>query len=294
MIDQDGTMPLLDEDILVVCDVHAVVHWDGKLEEITVAVMAKRWKISGLAGRCDLDFGGHHSAWRPHTPTPCTVSSISDIHTWRGQVKQSRGSFRSKSERGFKCKHLIGFWLGFSKQVCANGVSKKQMPICWWMHLAGVQNHAGYIKDNLVVDNDPMMAYYNEWRNKTVREFILINQKTHKSYSHCWQNRAPEVDVCEVTSPLQGHSQRSQDLRSVCGASMRLVLRPITSLAWVQHEWFEGVWNSDADWECKIGKWLGLASGLGGGGHCFRILPPVSSSCWPIAATLIARGLLAI
>jgi hypothetical protein len=98
------------------------------------------------------------------------------------------------------------------------------------MHLA-VQNHAGCIEDNLVVDNDPMMAYYNEGRNKTVREFILINQKTHKSYSHCWQNRAPEVDVCEVTSPLQGgHSQRSQDLRSVCGASMRLVLRPITSL----------------------------------------------------------------
>ena len=52
---------------------------------------------------------------------------------------------------------------------------------------------------------------------------------------------------------------------------------------WIQHTWYDNVWYRDADGENKIGKWLGLARGIGGG-DCYWILP---ISAKPIARSTV-------
>ena len=57
--------------------------------------------------------------------------------------------------------------------------------------------------------------------------------------------------------------------------------------AYVQHEWYETIWYQDHDRESKIGRWIGVAEGIGGG-DCFWILPlsakPIArSTVWAIS-----------
>jgi hypothetical protein len=57
--------------------------------------------------------------------------------------------------------------------------------------------------------------------------------------------------------------------------------------AYVQHEWCETIWYQDHDGESKIGQWIGVAEGIGGG-DCFWILPisakPIArSTVWAIS-----------
>lgn len=87
--------------------------------------------------------------------------------------------FTTKSIRGFKCAHLIGNSLGFSRFMPMESKSDAHLSLTGFIQQNGVM-------ENLVVDGDPTMAY-KEWR-KTVRQF-RINQQTTEPYSP-WQNRA--------------------------------------------------------------------------------------------------------
>ena len=165
--------------------------------------------------------------------------------------------------------------------------------------------------ENLIVDNDPTMAY-REWR-KTVQEFC-INQRTTEPYSP-WQNRA-ELDVQEVKRSIRRFTKRSGSpkrllcflgelvatLRGLTGyESPKLQGRCATEHAlgytpdlspWIQHAWYENVWYRNADGESRIGKWLGLATSIGGG-DCYWILPlsarPIArSTVWPITRDKLA------
>ena len=166
-----------------------------------------------------------------------------------------------------------------------------------------IQRHG--VMENLIVDNDPTMAY-KEWR-KTIREF-RINQRTTEPYSP-WQNRA-EPDIREVKRSIRRFTKRSGSPRRLWCFLGELVatLRGLTAYEspklqgrcatehalgytpdispWIQHAWYENVWYRDADGESRIGKWLGLASGIGGG-DCFWILslsarPMARSTVWTI------------
>jgi hypothetical protein len=63
---------------------------------------------------------------------------------------------------------------------------------------------------------------------------------------------------------------------------MLWVILPDISL-WIQHAWYDNVWYRDSDGESKIGKWLGVANGIGGG-DCFWLLP---MSARPIARSTV-------
>lgn len=139
---------------------------------------------------------------------------------------------------------------------------------------------------------------------KTIREF-RINQKTTEPYSP-WQNRA-ELDVREVKRSIRTFKKKSGSpkrlrgflgdlvatlrgytaydvpkLQGRCAAEHALGITPDIS-PWIQHEWYEDMWYRGADGESRIGKWLGLASGIGGG-DCFWVLPV---SCRPISRSTV-------
>ena len=79
-------------------------------------------------------------------------------------------------------------------------------------------------------------------------------------------------------------SLRSQDPRGGFGVSWAntSLCTPDISL-WIQHAWYHNVWDQDSDGESKIGKWLGVANGIGGG-DCFWLLP---MSARPIARSTV-------
>ena len=59
-------------------------------------------------------------------------------------------------------------------------------------------------------------------------------------------------------------------------------------------EWYETIWYRDRDGESKIGRWIGVAEGIGGG-DCFWILPlsakPIArSTVWAIACDKAASN----
>ena len=182
--------------------------------------------------------------------------------------------FTTKSVRGFKCAHLSLNYF--------------------------VQNYG--VMEHLVVNNDRTMAF-TEWR-KAVHEY-RINHKTTEPYPS-WQNRA-ELDVREIKRSIRRFKKRSGSLKSLwcflgvlvaalqgftaydvpklqgrCATVQALRYTPNIS-PWIQHEWYEDVWYHGADGESKIGKWLGLAAGIGRG-DCYWILP---SSCRPIAGSTV-------
>jgi hypothetical protein len=212
--------------------------------------------------------------------------------------------FTAKSIRGFKCAHLIGNGLGFSRFMPMELKSDAHLSLTSFIQQHGVM-------ENLIVDNDPTMAY-KEWR-KTVREF-RIHQRTTEPYSP-WQNRA-ELDVREIKRSIRRFTKRSGSpkrlwcflgelvatlrgltayespkLQGRCATEHALGYTPDIS-PWIQHAWYENVWYRDADGESRIGKWLGLASGIGGG-DCFWILPlsarPIArSTVWTITRDELA------
>ncbi len=78
----------------------------------------------------------------------------------------------------------------------------------------------------------------------------------------------------------------SAHLQGRCAAEMVLGYSPDIS-AYVQHEWYEPVWYLDSDGDSKIGRWMGVTEGIGGG-DCFWSLPksakPIArSSVWAIS-----------
>ena len=203
--------------------------------------------------------------------------------------------FTTKSVRGFKCAHLIGNGLGLSKFMPLESKADAHLSLTSFIHQNGIM-------ENLVVDGDPTMAY-KEWQ-KTIREF-RVNQTTTEPYSP-WQNRA-ELDVREVKRAVRRFKKRSGSPRRLwcflgehvstlrgltaydapklqgrCAAEHALGYTPDIS-PWIQHQWYENVWYRDADGEHKIGKWLGMASGIGGGDG-FWILP---TSARPIARSTV-------
>jgi hypothetical protein len=163
------------------------------------------------------------------------------------------------------------------------------------------------IMENLVVDNDPTMAY-KQWK-QTVREF-RINQTMTEPYSP-WQNKA-ELDVRESKRAIRRFKRKSGSPRRLwcflgehvstlrgltaydvpklngrCAAEHALGYTPDIS-PWIMHAWYDNVWYRDQDGENKIGKWLGLARKIGGG-DCFWILPisarPIArSTVWNLTA----------
>ena len=71
-------------------------------------------------------------------------------------------------------------------------------------------------------------------------------------------------------------------LQGRCAAEHALGYTPDIS-PWIQHGWYDNVWYRNANGEHRIGKWLGLASGIGGG-DCYWILP---MSARPIAKSTV-------
>jgi hypothetical protein len=165
--------------------------------------------------------------------------------------------------------------------------------------------------EKLVVDGDPTMAY-KDWK-KTIHEF-RIDQRTTEPYSP-WQNRA-ELDVRETKRAIRRFKKKSNSPRRLlcflgehvatlrgltaydapklqgrCATEHAFGFTPDIS-PWIQHAWYDDVWYRDADGENRIGKWLGLASGIGGG-DCFWILPmsarPIArSTVWSISRDELA------
>jgi hypothetical protein len=203
--------------------------------------------------------------------------------------------FTAKSVRGFKCAHLIGNGIGYSRFMPLESKADAHLSLTSFIHSKGIM-------ENLVVDGDPTMAY-KEWK-RTVREF-RINQRTTEPYSP-WQNRA-EIDVREVKRAMRRFKKKSGSPRQLWCFLGELVatLRGLTAYdapalqgrcatehafgitpdisPYIQHAWYDDVWYRDADGENRIGKWLGLAEKIGGG-DCFWIL---SLSAKPIARSTV-------
>ena len=203
--------------------------------------------------------------------------------------------FNLKSVRGFNCAHVIGNGIGFTRFYPMVSKADAHLSLKAFIQEVGIMEH-------LVVDGDPTMAY-KEWR-KTIQEY-RIKQTTTEPYSP-WQNRA-ELDVREVKRGVRRFVKRSRSprrlwcflgehvtalrgytaydsigLKGRCAAEFAVGYTPDISL-WIQHAWYDNVWYRDADGESKIGKWLGVANGIGGG-DCFWLLP---MSARPIARSTV-------
>ena len=203
--------------------------------------------------------------------------------------------FNLKSVRGFNCAHVIGNGLGFTRFFPMVSKADAHLSLKAFIQDVGIMEH-------LVVDGDPTMAY-KEWK-KTIQEY-RIKQTTTEPYSP-WQNRA-ELDVREVKRGVRRFVKRSGSpkrlwcflgehvvalrgytaydstgLKGRCAAEFANGFTPDISL-WIQHAWYDNVWYRDSDGESKIGKWLGVANGIGGG-DCFWLLP---KSAHPIARSTV-------
>ena len=183
--------------------VAAVVRSEAK-SEITPEIMAKRWNIGLLAATNTLKVTTQlgvrtlkHPAQRrfrsamPHLRYP----------QFQGTYYADTLFFTVRSIRGFKCAHLIGNGIGFSRFTPMESKADAHLSLSNFIKEDGVM-------ENLVVDGDPTMAF-EEWR-KTVREF-RITQTTTEPYSP-WQNKA-ELDVREVKRAVKRFKRRSSSPR---------------------------------------------------------------------------------
>lgn len=179
----------------------AVVVRDGTRLAISPEDVAKRWNVGISTATKTLQVTTQlgvrtlkHPAQRrfrtamPHLRYPCLKGTF---------YADTLFFFTAKSIRGFKCVHLIGNGLGFSRFMPMELKSDAHLSLTSFIQQHGVM-------ENLIVDNDPTMAY-EEWR-KTVREF-RINQRTTEPYSP-WQNRA-ELDVREIKRSIRRFTKRS-------------------------------------------------------------------------------------
>jgi hypothetical protein len=186
--------------------------------------------------------------------------------------------------QGFACANVIGNGLGFTKFWPMVFKANSYESLRHFVQDVGIM-------EQLVTDGDPTMAY-EAWKD-TIREY-RIKQTTTEPYSP-WQNRA-ELDVRAVKHGIQRFTKKTRsprrlwcflgihtcalrgftaydsvNLRGRCAAEFVLGYTPDIS-AHGQHEWYETIWYQDRDGESKIGQWIGVAEGIGGG-DCFWILP---------------------
>jgi hypothetical protein len=277
--------------------VNAVVRGDSR-SEIGPEHLAKAWHIGLQAATRTLQVTTQlgvcairHPAQRrfrtamPHLRYPHLMG------TWYADTL----FFSVKSIRSFKCAHLIGNGMGFSRFTPMESKADAHLSLNGFIKQHGIM-------ENLVVDGDPTMAY-KDWK-RTVREF-RINQTITEPYSPC-QNKA-ELDVREIKRGIRKFKRRtnspkrlwcflgelvaalrgftaneSSSLQGRCATEHALGFTPDIS-PWVQHSWYKDVWFRDADGENIIGKWLGPAVGIGGG-DCYWILP---ISARPIARSTV-------
>jgi hypothetical protein len=172
----------------------------GEANVITPEDVAKRWHIGLTAATKTLQVTTqlgvrilNHPAQRrfrtamPHLRYPRLKG------TWYADTM----FFTTKSVRGFKCAHIIGNGLGYSRFMPLESKAETHLALTSFIHQNGIM-------EDLVVDGDPTMAF-KEWR-KTIREF-RINQTTTEPYSP-WQNRA-ELDVCEAKRAMRRFKKKT-------------------------------------------------------------------------------------
>lgn len=180
-------------------EVAALVRDDGKTE-ITPEHLSKAWHIGLITATRTLQVTTQlgvrtlkHPAQRrfqtamPHLQYPRLMG------TWYAD----KLFFCVKSIRQFKCAHLIGNGMGYSRFVPLESKADAHLSLDPF-----IKDHG--IMENLVVDGDPTMAY-KEWR-RTIREF-RIHQTTTEPYSP-WQNKA-ELDVREVKRGIRRFKKRT-------------------------------------------------------------------------------------
>jgi hypothetical protein len=172
----------------------------GEANVITPEDVAKRWHIGLTAATKTLQVTTqlgvrilNHPAQRrfrtamPHLRYPRLKG------TWYADTM----FFTTKSVRGFKCAHIIGNGLGYSRFMPLESKAEAHLSLTSFIHQNGIM-------EDLVVDGDPTMAF-KEWR-KTIREF-RINQTTTEPYSP-WQNRA-ELDVREAKRTMRRFKKKT-------------------------------------------------------------------------------------
>ena len=147
---------------------------------ITPEVIARRWQVGLHAATQTLQVTtqlGVHTLKHPAQRRFRTVMPHLRYPRLKGTWYADTLFFTAKSVRGFKCAHLIGNGLGYSRFTPLESKADAHMSLTSFIHSKGIM-------ENLVVNGDPTMAY-KEWK-KTVREF-RINQRTTEPYSP-WQN----------------------------------------------------------------------------------------------------------
>jgi hypothetical protein len=259
-------------------DASAVVR-TGISSEISPEMVAKRWHVGLSAATRTLQVTtqlGVRTLKHPAQRRFRTAMPHLRYPRLKGTYYADTLFFSTKSARGFKCAHLIGNGLGFTR------FTPMELKADAYLSLTNFIKEDG-IMENLVVDNDPTMAY-KQWK-QTVREF-WINQTMTEPCSP-WQNKA-ELNVRETKRAIRRFKRKSGSPRRLwcflgehvstlrgltafdvpklmgrCAAEHALGYTPDIS-PWIMHSWYDNVWYRDHDGKNKIGKWLGLEERLAG------------------------------
>ncbi|KAI2491468.1 Reverse transcriptase (RNA-dependent DNA polymerase) [Fragilaria crotonensis] len=283
-IDLVGDDPVRSAGAFELRSVEAVVR-DGTRSVITPEDVAKRWNIGLSTATKTLQVTtqlGVRTLKYPAQRRFRTAMPHLRYPRLKGTFYADTLFFTMKSVRGFKCAHLIGNGLGFARFTPMELKSDAHLSLTSFIQQHGVM-------ENLVVDNDPTMGVQRNRAELDVREIKRsIRRFTKRSGS-------PKRLWCflgELVATLRGlTAYETPKLQGRCATEHALGYTPDIS-PWVQHAWYENVWYRDADGESRIGKWLGLATNIGGG-DCFWILPlsarPIArSTVWSITRDELA------
>ena len=109
---------------------------------------------------------------------------------------------------------------------------------------------------------------YSPWQNRAELDVRAVKRGIWRFTK---KTRSPKRLWCFLViyiCALRGFTAYDSDnIRGHCAVEFVLHSRPDIS-AYVQHEWYETIWYQDQDRESKIGQWIGVAEGIGGG-DCF-------------------------